>query len=51
MNHPCNHYSCCENLHGECYGGGCKLNPEPDYDKGNTQDDIQDDTQDDTQEN
>lgn len=29
MNHPCNHYSCCENLHGECYGEGCKLNPMP----------------------
>jgi hypothetical protein len=29
MNHPCNHYSCCENYHGECYGEGCKLNPMP----------------------
>lgn len=29
MNHPCNHYSCMENYHGECYGEGCKLNPMP----------------------
>lgn len=29
MTHPCNHYSCCENYHGECYGEGCKLNPMP----------------------
>lgn len=47
MNHPCNHYSCCENYHGECYGGGCRLNPmpapsEPDTEDGdeNTQEDI-----------
>lgn len=34
MSHPCNHYSCCENYHGECYGMGCRLNPmpEPEYD-------------------
>ena len=29
MSHPCNHYSCCENYHGECYGEGCRLNPAP----------------------
>lgn len=29
MIHPCNHYSCCENYHGECYGMGCRLNPMP----------------------
>ena len=29
MNHPCNHYSCMENYHGECYGEGCRLNPMP----------------------
>lgn len=29
MNHPCNHYSCMENYHGECYGEGCCLNPMP----------------------
>lgn len=29
MTHPCNHYSCCENYHGECYGEGCRLNPMP----------------------
>lgn len=34
MTHPCNHFSCMENYHGECYGEGCKLNPmsEPDAD-------------------
>lgn len=29
MNHPCNHHSCIENYHGECYGEGCRLNPMP----------------------
>lgn len=29
MSHPCNHYSCMENYHGECYGEGCRLNPMP----------------------
>ena len=34
MTHPCSHYSCMENYHGECYGMGCRLNPmpEPEYD-------------------
>ena len=35
MSHPCNHYSCCENYHGECYGEGCKLNPAPNNDNNN----------------
>lgn len=38
MNHPCNHYSCIENYHGECYGGGCKLNPMPEQSEPNTND-------------
>ena len=29
MTHLCNHYSCIENYHGECYGMGCRLNPMP----------------------
>jgi len=34
MNHPCDHYSCCENYQGECFGEGCRTNPmpEPEYD-------------------
>lgn len=27
--HPCWHHTCCENYHGQCYGGGCRLNPAP----------------------
>ena len=27
--HPCWHHTCCENYHGQCYGGGCDLNPGP----------------------
>ena len=44
MSHPCNHYSCCENYHGECYGGGCKLNPEPSEENESTQEDGDDDS-------
>ena len=38
MNHPCNHYSCCENYHGECYGEGCRLNPMPEPSEPDTED-------------
>ena len=27
MTHPCQFYSCWDNVHGECFGGGCKRNP------------------------
>ena len=27
--HPCWHHTCCENYRGQCYGGGCNLNPKP----------------------
>jgi hypothetical protein len=30
MNHPCNRSSCPEYNQGQCFGGGCKLNPAPD---------------------
>ena len=26
-NHPCDRYSCCENVGGQCFGGGCHRNP------------------------
>lgn len=41
MNHPCNHYSCCENYHGECYGGGCRLNPMPEHEDDNETENTQ----------
>lgn len=25
--YPCNRYSCVENVGGQCFGGGCRLNP------------------------
>jgi len=27
MTHPCQDFSCWDNVHGECFGGGCKKNP------------------------
>ena len=29
MNHYCNNSACPEYNHGQCFGGGCKLNPMP----------------------
>jgi len=29
MNHPCGNYCCCENVGGQCFGGGCNANPAP----------------------
>lgn len=50
MNHPCNQFSCPEYNQGQCFGGGCKLNPmpapsEPDAEDG---DDENENTQEDT---
>lgn len=45
--HPCWRQTCCENYRGQCYGGGCDLNPErpaePDWDDLADDDDEEDD--------
>lgn len=33
MSHPCYCYSCSEWNQGECFGGGCKMNPAPERDE------------------
>ena len=29
--HPCRFWQCVENYGGQCFGGGCRLNPAPHY--------------------
>lgn len=29
---PCDHFSCVENVGGQCFGGGCRRNPVKEYD-------------------
>ena len=29
MSHYCDRFSCPENNHGQCFGGGCRANPMP----------------------
>ena len=35
--HPCRFWQCVENYGGQCFGGGCRLNPAPDDAPDNTQ--------------
>ena len=35
--HPCRFWQCVENYGGQCFGGGCRLNPAPDDTPDNTQ--------------
>ena len=41
MSHPCPNQSCQDNVRGECFAGGCRMNPEPmtDNDEGVNEDD------------
>lgn len=29
MDHACRYWQCVENYGGQCFGGGCRLNPAP----------------------
>lgn len=43
--HPCWNHTCCENYGGQCYGGGCRLNPAPEVDDRDERED-EDETED-----
>ena len=39
MHHPCNQFSCPEYNQGQCFGGGCRINPAPSGDGDSETDD------------